>query len=159
MDVKIRLVKPEELKKVSRVYSKVFTEFDVNEKWTEESAYRLLKTLYDRQKDLCFVAEVDESIVGGYFAAIKPWWDGNHLVDLELFVDIAYRNHGIGKKLCITMYREAIQKYHVCLVEGTTFKNKKFPFSWHKSIGLEESKALILIEGNPVKLLDNLIKK
>ncbi|MBO7504680.1 GNAT family N-acetyltransferase [bacterium] len=46
---------------------------------------------YDRQPDLFFVAEVDGRVVGGIVSGIKPWFDGNRLVDGELFVDKKYQ--------------------------------------------------------------------
>jgi GNAT superfamily N-acetyltransferase len=152
----IRQVRKDELKEVAKVYAKVFTEFNVNERWSEESAINLLICLFSRQSDLCFVADINGKIVGGYFATIKPWWDGNHLIDAELFVDSSYRKEGIGKKLSIKMYETALKRYNISLIEASTFKNRKFPMSWHKSIGLKESKELILIEGNPSEMLKNL---
>lgn len=156
MNISIRLIKENEIKEVAEVFKKVYNDFDVGENWDSKSATNLLKCLFDRQPDLFFIAEVEGKIVGGFVANIKPWWDGNHLVETELFVDTKYQKEGIGTKLSRKMYEEAIKKYNISTVEGATFKNKKFPLAWHKSKGFEENKEWVLISGDPKLLLKNL---
>ena len=151
-EIKIRLIRHNELREAAKVYAKAFNNSNVGEEWTEESAFRLLNCLIKKQEDLSFIGE----IVGGYFATIKPWWDGNHLTDAELFVNPSYQKLGVGKKLCIKMYETALDKYKISIVEASTFKNKAFPLSWHKKVGFQESKDLILIDGNPKEILKNL---
>ena len=154
--MKIRKADKEDLREIANIFARVYADFDVGEKWTNESAYKLMSYWFDRQSDLFFVAEIDNKLIGGFVSGIKPWWDGNHLVDGELFVDPKYQKKGIGRELSKVMYTNAIKKYNIVSVEGITFRNKKFPLSWHKSIGFREIDEWVLIGGKPKSLLNNL---
>ncbi|MBM3234239.1 GNAT family N-acetyltransferase [Candidatus Pacearchaeota archaeon] len=154
--MKIRKAKNNDLKQIVEAYKKAFVKLGVGEKWTDNSAQKLMQYWLKRQPDLFFVAEINNKIVGGFVAGIKPWWNGNHLVEGELFVHPNYQNLGIGTKLSKIMYQTAIKKYKIINVQGATFKNKKFPLIWHKSKGFSENKNWILIEANPRILLRSL---
>lgn len=93
----IRLMKKEDLKKLAIIYARTYHVFDVGERWTAKSAITLMSYWMKRQPDLFFIAKYDGKIAGAFVAGIKPWWDGNHLVDGELFVDPDFQKKGIGK--------------------------------------------------------------
>ena len=97
MDLHIRLVKKEDLNDLAKVYTAVYKAFDVGERWEFDSSHQLMNYWLKRQLDLFFVAEVENKIVGGFVGGIKPWWDGNHLVDVEVFVHPDYQKRGIAK--------------------------------------------------------------
>ena len=143
-----------DLDALSKIYAEVYRVFDVGEKWTQESAYSLLNYWLNRQPDLCFLAECDNEIVGAFVAGIKPWWNGNHLVDGEIFVDPQYQKRGIGKELTKTMFKNAIEKYNVKMVDGITFKRFDYPLSWYKSLGIQEVEDLVVISGDIIKALE-----
>lgn len=144
----IRLIKKEDLKILARLYCKVYTNFDVGEKWNQRSAYNLLSYWFERQPDLCFLAEYKRKVVGAFLAGIKPWWDGNHLIDGEVFVDPDYQKKGIGTELSKTIYKTAINKYNAKCFDAITFSNKKHPLSWYKKQGFTKIKNWVLISGN-----------
>ncbi|MBI4176413.1 MAG: hypothetical protein HY518_04355 [Candidatus Aenigmarchaeota archaeon] len=52
--------------------------------------------------DLQIVAEYNGKPVGAFVAGIKPWWDGNHLADGEIFVhpDCAEQELGFDIRGC-----------------------------------------------------------
>jgi L-amino acid N-acyltransferase YncA len=156
MNLKIRLIKEQELKRVAEIYKKAYNNLNSGENWTDKSAYKLLKHLFNKQPDLFFAAEADGKLVGGFTAGIKPWCDGDHLAANEIFVDPDYQKQGIGNELAKVMYKTALEKYNVVLVEGTTFRNLEFPLSWHKAKGFEEIKDWMLISADPKVLLENL---
>jgi len=60
--------------------------------------------------------------MGGFVAGIKPWWDGNHLVDGEIFIHPKFQKKGFGKLLSKYMYETAIKKYNVVSFNTITFK-------------------------------------
>jgi GNAT superfamily N-acetyltransferase len=157
-DLQIRLAEETDLPTLSRVYAKAYKVFDVGERWTDESALRLLKHWFKKQPDLFFTAFYKDRVAGGFVAAILPWWDGNHLVDGELFVHPDFQKLGIGTELCKALYRKALEEYGVTSFDTTTFKKSEFPLSWYKSHGFKEHKDWILITGEVKELLDNLSK-
>ncbi len=157
--IKIRQIEQRDLDKLSEIYSEAYRVFDVGERWTKDSAYKLLNYWLERQPDLSFVAEIDGKVVGAFVAGIKPWWDGNHLFDGEIIVDPKYQKHGVGSELSKTMFKAAIEKYNVSIWDAYTFKNSEHPLSWYKSLGFEEIKEWTMISGDIKKALDLLDKK
>lgn len=156
--VKIRLMQNSDLDSLSETYVEVYRVFDVGERWTKESAHKLLKYWLYRQPDLAFVAEYEDKIVGAFVAGIKPWWDGNHLVDGEIFVHPEYQKHRVGSELSKAMFRTAIEKYDAIVWDTYTFKGVDHPLSWYKSLGFEEIQEWTMISGNlkkALKILEN----
>jgi len=75
---------------------------------------------------LAFAAEYDGKIVGAFFAGIKPWWDGNHLFDGEIFVHPDFQNKKIGKALFKRILEEAVKKYDAKIFDAFTFNGSEF---------------------------------
>ncbi|MBS3165839.1 GNAT family N-acetyltransferase [Candidatus Woesearchaeota archaeon] len=158
MSLLIRLMQKKDLLPLAKIYVRVYDNFNVGEKWNENAAQQFLFYCFQRQPDLSLVAVADKRVVGAFFADVKPWCDGNHLVDGELFVDPEYQRQGIGTALQIVMYKKAIKKYNAKVAEGITFRDKPFPLSWYKHLGFKEVKNRVIIQGNLSKAL-NLLKK
>lgn len=156
--ISIRLAKEEDLEKLAAIYEEVFRVFDVGEEWTKEAAYKLLKYYFDRYPDLAFVAEYDGKVVGAFFADVRPWWDGDHLVDGEIFVHPDYQKRGVGTELMKIMFKTAIDKYGVVGWDAITFKGE-YPLEWYKKLGFEESKSWIVFGGDVRKVLKKLEEK
>ena len=157
-DVTIRAVKETDLPELARVYCKVYEQADVGENWEEPAAQKLLSYFYSAQPDLSFLAEQEGRIVGGFLASVKPWWDGNHLVEGEVFVDPECQASGIGTELSKTMYRTAKDKHAVTHVEWITFRNKEHPLKWYESQGFTEMKDWTIVAGCIDDILKNLEK-
>jgi predicted N-acetyltransferase YhbS len=121
MEPIIRLMKKKDIEEISILYANVYDSVDIGEKRTKETASNLMNYRLSRQPDLCFIATIDEKIVGGFIAGIKPWWDGNHLVDGEVFVDYAYHKQKIGSKLSKVIYQTALDKYSITSIDLVTF--------------------------------------
>ncbi|MEA2715218.1 MAG: Acetyltransferase domain [Candidatus Parcubacteria bacterium] len=148
--VRIRNVTGLDIAHLAGVYVAVYEDFDVGERWTHESAQALIRYSFERQPDLAFVASVPDAagIVGGSFAGIKPWWDGNHLVDGELFVHPDYQRLGIGSTLLAHMFSQAMTRHNAVVVEGCTFRKSGHPLTWYKSLGFGEVKEWTMIRGD-----------
>jgi len=155
-ELKIRNITKKDLDKLAEIYTETYKVFEVGEKWTKKSSYGLLEYWLKRQPDLCFLAEYNGKIVGAFVAGVKPWWDGNHLVDGEIFIHPDYQNKGIGKALSKYMYETAINKYQVVRFDTYTFKMTKFPLSWYKSQGFEEIDEWTMISADLKEVLKNL---
>jgi GNAT superfamily N-acetyltransferase len=159
MALKTRLMEREDISELSKIYAAVYSCFDVGETWTPETAKRLIEYWHKRQPDLAFVAEWDKILVGAFVAGIKPWCDGNHLVDGEIFVHPEYQNRGVGTELSKTLYRAALEKYNAVGFDTYTFKHHSFPLSWYKAQGFRENQDWVMIEGDVQEILSKLDKK
>ncbi len=148
MEISVRLMQESDLNTLARIYCEVYRVFDVGEQWDEASAYKLLDYWLHKQPDLAFVAEVDAKPVGAFIAGIKPWWDGNHLVDGELFVQPEYQSKGVGTQLSRTMFQTAVEKYQATVWDTYTFAKYDFPLTWYKSLGFEPNEDWLMISGD-----------
>ena len=112
----VRATTAEDLEALSAVYIDAFAVVDPSEKWTSEKALALLKFFLDKQPDLAFVAVEDGEIGGGICGLVKPWWDGNHLVETELFVAPWCQKRGIATLLFSHFLESAIAKHDASVV-------------------------------------------
>ncbi len=154
-EIKIFPVLEKDLKELAKIYNATYSNFDVGERWTEETAYKMLKYWFDRQPDLCFLAKCEGKIVGAFVVGVKPWWDGNHLVDGEIFVSPDCQKKGVGKELLRFVSEYAKKKYDVVQFDSYTVRDK-YPLKWYKSIGFKEIKEWVLISIKVETLLRNL---
>lgn len=125
--IKTRLIEEKDLKELAEIFKKVYDTFDVGEDWSLEQAYKLLKYWFDIQPDLAYLAEVDNKIVGGFVIGVKPWTDGNRLLDGEVFVHPDYQAQGVGSELLKSVFKVAIEKYNVTIWDAVTFRGQDFP--------------------------------
>ena len=152
----IRLVKKEDLLPLAEIYKLAYNAINIGENWDSKSALKLIRHLFDQQKDLFFVAQEKEKIIGGAVALLKPWWDGNHLADGEIFIDSAFQGKRIGTQLLKRMFTEALKKYHAVSWETFTHRVYEYPLKWYKKLGFEEIKSWVMITGNVEKVLKNI---
>lgn len=157
-NLKIRKIEKRDLNILSKIYAETYKYLDVGEKWNKKSSYKLLSYWLKRQPDLCFLAEYNKKIIGGFVSGIKPWWDGNHLVDGEIFLHPDYQKRGIGTELSKFLYNLALKKYNVIRFDAFTFKKTKFPLIWYKKQGFKEIKEWTIISGKLKDILNNLNK-
>ncbi len=152
----IRPVTKEDLPTLGEIFAKVYEVFDVGERWDAESAIKLMEYWFTKQPDLAFLAEYEGKIVGGFFSSIKPWWDGNHLFDGEVFVHPDFQNKKIGKALFIKVLTEAKNKYSAKIFDAFTFNGSEYPLNWYKKIGFHEIHEWTMFSGDLDKVLNNL---
>ena len=136
--INIRLIGDEDIKILGEIYSRVYEVFDIGEKWTPNTASKLIEYWFKKQPDLAFLAEYKGKVVGGFLSGIKPWWDGNHLFDGEIFVHPNFQNKKIGKTLFRKLLNEAIAKYDAKIFDAFTFNGSEFPLNWYKRIGFKK---------------------
>ncbi len=142
----IRLMTTDDLTVLSQIYVRALD--DTAERWNEESAQALLSDWLRRQPELAFTAEYDNKIVGAFVVGVRPWWDGNHLVDGELFVEPKSQRHGIARLLLKRVLDQAIEKYSPVLWESYTFRNDTFPLTWYKRLGFREIEEWVMIRAD-----------
>jgi GNAT superfamily N-acetyltransferase len=151
----IRLIKEEDILKVGLIYAMAFNNANVDEHWTSITAAKYLGHRYTRQPELFFIALQGEQIVGGFVAEIKPWWDGNHLADGELFVNPNHQGQQLAKKLLTITITQAIEKYGICEVEFLAYGDNNFPLEWYSRIGMKRT-GWLHMSGKPKVILEKL---
>ena len=154
--ISIRTATKDDLRNLGIIYKEAYNVISIGENWTDETAYKLLKHFYAKQPDLFFVAEVDGKIVGGIVSLLKPWWDGNHLTDGEIFVSPAFQGKGIGIQLIKHMFTEGLQKYQAISWDTFTHRVYEYPLKWYKQIGFQEINKWVMITGDIKEVLKRL---
>lgn len=154
--ITIRLAEQQDVAILAEIYKEAYNVLNIGEHWDNNTSLRLLEYLYEEQSDLFFVAEKDGVIIGGSVALVKPWWDGNHLVDGEIFVHPNHQGKRVGVKLIKHMFKEGKGKYDAISWDTFTHKIYEHPLSWYKKLGFEEIKHFTMISGNIEKVLKNI---
>ena len=152
----IRLVRKEDINDLAIIYKDLYDNVDIGENWSIKSATELLTYWYERQSDLFFVSEEDGQVVGGVVSGIKPWFDGNRLIDGEIFVSNKYQGRHIAKDLFKAHLSAAKDKYNAKVMEFHTYGDEtEFPQNWYTRIGCKKDNELIIMNGN----IDEIINK
>lgn len=144
----IRIASKKDLLLAAKAYFLAFRSNSASEHWTLKKAKNFLSKCAVRQPDLFLLAKHGSTVVGGVFADIKPWWDGNHLTNPELFVIPAYRGKGVGRHLLESILEKALSKYRIVAIEATTFCGNTFPVDWYKRLGFRVPQNVTIICGN-----------
>lgn len=158
----IRTMTADDLHALSCMYVRALENSD--ERWNEPSAFALLSDWLRRQPDLAFVAEVETDVqgseetvlAGGFVLGVRPWWDGNHLVDGELFVDPAFARRGIAKCLLRHALAIAEAKYSPVVWDTYTFVEEGFPLNWYKRLGFQTIDEWVMIRADVKQLIAKL---
>jgi len=156
MNITIGHVKDSDFDQLSQIYCDAYNSLNIGEQWDHASAQKLLRHLHKAQPDLFFVASCGEKIVGAITAIIKPWWDGNHLTDGELFVDPKSQSKGAGRLLIKALFAKAFDVYNAVSWDTFTHRVHEHPLSWYKKLGFKEIEQWVMIEGDVKKVLRNL---
>lgn len=149
-------MREEDLDHLAEIYVETYTDFDVGERWDKKSAWKMLGYWLKHYPDLALTAEYNGKIVGAFLVGVKPWCDGNHLIDGEIFVHPRYQKKGIGTKLTKVMFEKARKKYGVVAWDAYTFKKFRHPLNWYKKMGFREIKDWVMITGEVEKVLEKL---
>ncbi len=138
-------------------YAKYYQNSVLKEKWTASTALKMFEYFYNLKQDLIFVAYDKEKPIGIIMTNLKPWWDGMHLEDGELFVLPEYRKRGIAKELLKILFQYTMEFYNATTLEAHTYKDKNdFPYCWYKKIGFETIEDWKIISGNIPQIIKNL---
>lgn len=150
----INLKRKEDLTAFKDEFATWYNSGSLNEGWTSESALNLFNFYYEHFKDLIFVAYVYSTPAGIIFFEVKPWSNGNHLVNGELFVLNKYRKEGIASLLVKKELEYAIEKYKITDVEFLTYEDENgFPFSWYKKSGFKKDEQLFLVKASVEEII------
>lgn len=154
--ITIRPMTADDLPALAAMYVRSFADPALGEHWTEPAAQALLANWYARQPDLAFVAADDSKLLGAFVVGVRPWWDGNHLVDGELFVDSDSQGKGVASDLIREVLLQAKAKYAPVVWESYTFKGQDFPLNWYKRMGFREIDEWVMIRADVADVLHKL---
>lgn len=153
----IRKVKLEDVKDLAPIYKELYDDVDIGEFWSIENAEKLLSYWYNKQQDLFFVDEENGKAIGAVMSGVKPWFDGNRLIDTEIFVSKEYQKNNIAKKLYKIHLEEAKRIYNANVIEFHTYGNEEeFPQNWYKKIGFRKDEELIIMNAKIEDVLKNI---
>lgn len=157
MGLCIRTVKQCDIGELAQLYIDVYKKVNPIEKWELSSVKKYLDYFYRLCPDMFYVAETNEAeIVACIWGAIKPWWNGNKVYDLELCVAENYQGHGLSKIMFKHYFKYAVEKYSAVSVEAITFNDRKFPLNYYERIALKKDRQLVLLEGTISEILEKL---
>lgn len=151
------LRKKEDLEILAEGYAEHYFNSVLKEEWTKESATNMFKYFYNFAPDLMFVAYDGDKPIGIIMSLLKPWWDGMHLEDGEVFVLKEYQKNGIAKRLFKQLFEYSVETYNATTVEAHTYENENgFPYSWYKRLGFETIDDWKIISGDIKNIMKNL---
>ena len=140
-------------------YSKLYNNSVLQEKWTPELAEKLFEYFYNLNSRLFCVAYCGDRPIGAIMSVVKPWWDGMHLEDTEIFVAKDYQRKGIGTDLYKYHYKIAIEEFGATIMEAHTYADKSgYPLNWYKKLGFEVIEDWKVINGNIKDILERMEK-
>lgn len=155
--IAIRNIRDNDINIVSKLYQNFYNSLEeLGEHWTKETAHNFILSFYRRQPDLFFIAEYNKKIAGAIVAGIQPWWDGNHLVEGEIFVDPKLSNKGIDKKLLKHLLTTARTKYRAVAWDTFTPITNNHPLASFQKLGFIEVPLWKAISGDIHSILKRL---
>lgn len=159
-EIKIRLIEESDIPKVAKIYANSFNKANIGENWGTENSEIFINYCYRRQPDLFFIALIQNRIVGGIVAFVKPFQrvKGYDLVEMELFVDPESQDQGVATSLMKSLLKESIEKYKIDRFGGIANSAKDFPMKWYKTIGLNPTEW-VYVDGDAKEILAKLEDK
>jgi len=158
--INTRLGRKEDLRLLAEIYKELYGDSILGEDWAIEKSKALLNFYLQLQQDLFLVAEVDGKVVGAVMSLVKPWHDGNRLIETEIFVANNYQKQGIASKLFHEHFKIAMEKYDAKFMEAHTYQEENgYPLNWYKKQGYEIIDEWYIINGNIKKAYEYFDKK
>lgn len=156
MSICIEQVDYDNIEELADLYIRIYKETNPKEKWDMYSAKKFITYFYELCPDLFFIAKIKGKIIAAIWGPVKPWWNGNKVYDLEIFVDKEYQGKGVSKLILAHYFETAIKKYNVNSVEAITFSDRKFPLCYYEKISLRKDWQLVLLEGNAQEISEKI---
>ncbi|WKZ57772.1 MAG: GNAT family N-acetyltransferase [Bdellovibrionota bacterium] len=154
--MQIRAASHGDIAPLAAIYVAAFKVVDPSERWTEARAAELLSFFLNAQPRLAFIAEIDGQAIGGICGLLKPWWDGAHLVETEIFVAPESQRRGVGQALLSHFIATAREKHGATIMESITFADLDFPASWYMRLGFKDKVSWRMLHGETETLAKQL---
>ena len=154
----VHWIQNEDLPAISEAYARYYSESVLHEPWTAEKVADLLRYSSTKQPDLFFAAYDEQGAPEGFILSfVRPFSDGNHLVDTEVFVDptlpLARRSFA-AKGLIVKLLETAIRDVHAMAIGGFAYENENgFPLNMYQKMHMTEDRDLKMIVGSIPEIL------
>lgn len=136
--VTIRKTKSSDLKILGKIYKRSYDATHSGEMWSYVQAVELINFYYHAKTFIGLTVLYDNKICGAFLSFIKPWWDGKHLAEGELFIDPRYQGKKIGTQLYLAMMKFAYKRG--CVVHDLlAYKSPSF---WYRKIGFRVTELI-----------------
>lgn len=157
-NLKIETLRNEkDLETLAEIYVDLYNNSVLQENWTKATAKNLLMYFYKQYPDLFLVAYYENVPIAAIMSVIKPWCDGTHLEDTEVFVNRKYQKNGIASELYKEHFNLAIRKYNAKVMEAHTYyDDNRYPLKWYEKLGFEIIDDWKIISGELENILKNL---
>ena len=99
MNQKITLLKKKEIKELAEIFKKSFSCSVYAEKWNTENSIKRITEVFEKNKEYCFIAKIDEQIIGAILCSAYQHYNGKIGFIEELFISSKLQSKGLGTKL------------------------------------------------------------
>ncbi|MCL2439046.1 MAG: GNAT family N-acetyltransferase [Alphaproteobacteria bacterium] len=141
----IRQAQIADLAQLAKVYVECFA--TAEERWTELAAFGLLEHfMAGFGREICSVAVMNGAPIGGFFAKLRPWWDGLRITEIEFFVAPKYQNGIVGMSLAAVALERA-KTLGATAIEGLVFADEAPLLSMYARAGVEQNQSLTVVSG------------
>lgn len=117
--IKIQPIKKQDYETILDIYTRAYVA--MWEKWEKEQIREFVYFLLKRKIKVKFV--LDNTIIWGFIAEVKPRYEWNMLFDPELVIDSEYQKQWYGTILLKKVLKVVEKKYKVKTLVWFTFKN------------------------------------
>ena len=160
----VHWIQNEDIASISDAYARYYRESVIHEPWTPEKVADLLRYSCTKQPDLFFAAYDEEGKPEGFVLSfVRPFSDGNHLVDTEVFVDprlsLARRSFA-AKELTVKLLETAVRDVHVMAIDGFAYEDENgFPLNMYQKMHMVEDRDLKMFTANISEFLTRIEKE
>lgn len=151
--MRIRLLKQKDIEEVVKLIIESYKKEDKSRIWTENIAREYLRRIYKLNREVCFVAQEGEKIIGVALCRIRPEFNKIKLISDMLLVHPEYRKKKVATKLLNKLLTKAKNKFNVTEIETSIYTLLDFPIIWYESIGFRKLKNIEILSTNIEKVI------
>ena len=151
--MRIRLLKQKDIEEVIKLIIESYKKEEKNRRWTENIAREYLRRIYKLNREICFVAQEGEKIIGVALCRIRPEFNRLKIISDMLVVHPEYRKKKVATKLLNKVLTKAKNKFSVTEIETSIYTLLDFPIIWYESIGFRKIKNLEILSTSIDKVI------
>ncbi len=137
--MEIQLFEDKYLEEMAKLFADVYSEENSNiRKWNIDTAKKNLEINLKNGPDFSFIALADSKCLGGLFAKVVPYYNGDMLFIDTIQVYPEYRNQGVAKELLKYAISKA-REQNITIIHLLADAREGFPRSWYEKMGFELS--------------------
>lgn len=154
--MRIRLLKKNEIKEVSKLLVTAYENEDKDRRWNEKCAEDYVQMMYKICNKLCFVAVEEGKIVGVTLNIIMPDFCKEIVESRVLLVHPDFRRQKIGTKLITKVCEKALNDFNIEEIESSIYTLTNFPITWYECIGFRTKKYYEVTRANIANVLNKM---